>query len=88
MNLNNTLKQMLGITFGSKENQSTDKLSSQVSNLITRKFGESAIDHTQLSNEFESKYLQKLSYIISKKGMVTHEKDFLIQKPVSINEAI
>ena len=45
MNLNATLKQMLGITKITPEGQSAEKLSqSKISNLLSGKFGDSAID--------------------------------------------
>ena len=66
INLNSTLKSMMGI-------QTTTSEGPQTSNPISGMFslGDAAIDNTQLRSEFENKYLQKTNYVISDLGVVT-----------------
>jgi len=79
---------MLGIATRSQRSQGGDKVSSQISNLLSGKIGDSDINITKLRNEFENKYLQKTSYAISDVGVVTQQNDFITKRPLNINDAI
>jgi len=62
---------MLGIASTAQNTLVGGKVSSQISNILSGKIGDSAINTTHLMNEFENKYLQKTGYDISDVGVVT-----------------
>ena len=94
-NVNYTLREMFGIS-QLKENlesgsEKVFRLQSQMSNpkmASSGKFADSALDITQWKDELDNKYLQKTSYTITKQGLVTQQKDFVIETPIDINETI
>jgi hypothetical protein len=70
-NLNSTLKKMLGFKQNDFKSEACTDRQPFDGKWSVSKFGDSDIDLSQMSYEFENKYLQKTGYTISKLGVVT-----------------